>query len=105
MIHGRTNTRDRCVDTVVIGNLVRPDETATVLLDGVEIAAPIGEINCVAIHGRSSRNIVTSCEYPPWIQSADVGWSDRVLCRLAAAGVQILSHYSPLARPVLVLWG
>src|ERR1700688_1040938 len=102
MIHGGTNTRNRCADTVVIGDLVRPDETATVLLDRVEIAAPIGEVNRITIHDRSSGNIVAGCKHPFWVQTVDVGGSDRVLCRLAAAVVQILSHYSPLARSGLV---
>jgi hypothetical protein len=98
MIHGGTNTRDRCADTVVIGDLVRPDETATVLLDGIEIAVPIGEVNRITIHGRSSRNIVAGCKNPFWVEAVDVGGSDRVLCRLAPAVVQILSNHSPLAR-------
>src|ERR1700731_5044640 len=100
MVHGGTNTRDRCADTVVIGDLVRPDEAATVFLDRVEITAPIGEVNRITIHGRSSRNIVAGCKHPFWVQAVDVGGSDRVLCRLGGAVVQILSHYSPLAS-----WG
>src|SRR3981081_2040258 len=101
MIHGGTKTRDRCVDTV-IGDLVRPDETATVLLDGVEIPAPIREVNCITIHGRSSTNIVAGCKHPFWVQALHVGRTDRVLCRLAPVVVQILAHDSPLARSGLV---
>ena len=63
-IHRGTDTRDRSVDSVVLGDLVRPDELATVLLDGKEVAAPIGEINCVTIYGRSGRDIATGCEDP-----------------------------------------
>jgi hypothetical protein len=76
VIYGRTNTRDRSFDAVVFGDPVRPNETATVLLDGVEIAAPVGEINCVTIHGRSGRNIVAGCKHPFRAQTVDVGGSD-----------------------------
>src|SRR6266576_2658785 len=41
-----------------------------------EIAAPIGEINCVTRHGRSGRNITTRWEHPFWAQAVDVGRAD-----------------------------
>src|SRR6266478_8625172 len=102
MIHGGTNTRDRSGNTVVLGDLVRPDETSTLLFDCEEIAAPIRKVNCITIHGRSSRNIVAGCKHPFGVQGLHVGRADRVLCRLAPAVVQILSDYSPLARSGLI---
>src|SRR5260370_26374800 len=101
MINRRTHTRDSSVDTIVVGDLVRPDSTPTVLINCKEIAAPIGEINCVAIHGRSSRNISTGCERPFWFQAFDVGGTDRVLCRLAPSVAEILAAYPPFARSSL----
>ena len=68
-----TDTRDSSVDAVVLGDLVRPDETAAILLDGEEIAAPVGKVNGVTIHGRSSGNIPAGCEYPFGFQALDVG--------------------------------
>ena len=38
-----------------LGDFVRPDESASILLDSEEVAAPIGEVNRVTIHGRSGR--------------------------------------------------
>jgi len=52
---------------------VRPDEVTAVLLDREEIAGPIGEINCVTIHGRSCRDIASRCEDPLWGETVDVG--------------------------------
>ena len=72
-IHGRTHTRDSSFDAVVLGDLVRPDETAAILLDGEEISAPVGKVNGVTIHGRSSGNIPAGCEYPFGFQALDVG--------------------------------
>src|SRR5882757_6686241 len=70
-VHDRANTRDSPVDTVVIGDFVRPDQPAAVLLDCEEIAGPIGEVNGITVHGWSSRNVATRCEHPfrllqPW---------------------------------------
>jgi len=42
-VHGRTNTGDSPIDAVVLGDLVRPDEAAAVLVDGEETATPIGK--------------------------------------------------------------
>src|SRR5258708_11224098 len=81
-IHGRANTRDSSIDAVVVGNLVRPDKPAAVLLDCEKIAAPIGEVNCVAIHGRSSRHIPTRCEHPFRSQTLDVRRTNEVLACL-----------------------
>ncbi len=78
-IHGRANTRDSSIDAVVIGDLVRPDEPPAVLLDCEKIATPIREVNCVTIHGRSSRNIATRGEHPFRAQALDVGRTDGVL--------------------------
>ena len=71
--HRGTDTRDSSVDAVVLGDLVRPDETAAILLDGEEISAPVGKVNGVTIHGRSSGNIPAGCEYPFGFQALDVG--------------------------------
>src|ERR1700730_331263 len=90
-IHRRTNTRERSVDAVVIRDLVRPDEAPTLLVHGVEIAAPIREVDRVTNDGRSSRNIVSSCKHPFWAQILDVGRTDGVLCWLAPAVVEILT--------------
>src|SRR6266852_6699586 len=97
-VHGRTNTRDSPIDAVVLGNLVRPDEAAAVLLDCEEIAGPIGEVNGVTVHCWSSRNVATRCEHPFGFQLFDIGRTDRVLSGLAPSVVEILSGYSPLAR-------
>src|SRR5882724_1639984 len=89
--HSRANTRDSSFDAVVVGYLVRPDKPTAVLLDCEEIAAPIGEVNCVAIHGRSSRHIPTRCEHPFRAQTLDVGRTDGVLGWLAPTVAQVLS--------------
>src|SRR5882757_8609342 len=81
-IHGRTNTRDSPIDTVVIGDLVRPDQFAAVLLDGEEIAGPVGEVNGVTVHRGSSRNIAPRCEHPLRGQAFDIGRTDGVLVGL-----------------------
>src|SRR6478752_137839 len=62
--HRGTYARDSSVDAVVLGDLVRPDETAAIFLDGEEIPAPVGKVNCLTIDGRSGRNIAAGCEYP-----------------------------------------
>src|SRR5260370_37989138 len=82
-IHGRANTRDSSVNSIVIGDLVRPDKPAAILLDCEKISAPIGEVNRVTIHGRGSRNIATRGEHPFRRETLDVGRADRVLSRLA----------------------
>src|SRR5258708_15821745 len=82
-IHGRANTRDSSIDAVVVGNLVRPDKPAAVLLDCEQIATPIREVNCVTVHGRSCRNIPTRCEHPFRGETLDVGRIYGVLSRLA----------------------
>src|SRR5437899_47751 len=98
MIHGRTDTRDSSGDAIVLGDLVRPDQMAAVLFDCEQIAAPIGEVNCITTHRGSGRNISTGCKHPFWFQALDVGRTDRMLCRLAPGIVEILSSDSPLAR-------
>src|SRR6266436_1093988 len=98
MIHGRTNPRDSSGDAIIVGDLVRPDKVATVLLDGEKIAAPIGEVNGITIHCGSGRNISTSREYPFWIQARDVAGTDCMFGRLAPCVAQILSSYWPLAN-------
>src|SRR6267154_1247198 len=82
-VHSRTNTRDSPIDAVVIGDLVRPDQPAAVLLDCEEIAGPVGEVNGVSVHGRRGRNITTGCEYPFRFQLFDIGRTDGVLIGLA----------------------
>src|SRR4051812_40845551 len=62
--HCGTDTRDSSIDAVVLGDLVRPDQPAAILLYGEEITAPVGKVNRVTIHGRSGRNISASCENP-----------------------------------------
>ncbi len=76
MIYRRTNTRNSTGDAVVVGDLVRPDETATVLINGEEVAGPIWEVDCVTGDGRSGRNIATSCEDPFGFQALDVAGTD-----------------------------
>src|SRR3984893_3314743 len=102
MIHGGANARDSSGDAIVVGDFVRPDEMATVLFDCEEIAGPIGEVDSVPSHGRSSRNIAARCERPFWCQSFDVSRTDGMLCCRVPSVVQILSGDSPLARPGLV---
>src|SRR5258705_12319602 len=82
-VHSRTNTRDSPVDTVVIGDFVRPDQPAAVLLDCEEIAGPNGEVNGVTVHGWSSRNVASRCEHPFGFQLFDIGRADGVLSGLA----------------------
>src|SRR4029077_14480925 len=101
-IDGWANPRDSSIDAVVIGDLVRPDKPAAVLLDREEIATPIRKKNCVTVHGRSCRNIPARCEHPFRGQTFHVGRTDGVLSRLAPGVAQILSGYSPLARPGLI---
>src|ERR1700679_1208529 len=98
MIRGRTNARYRSGNAIVIGDFVRPDETSAVLRDCEEIAARIGEVDCVTIHSRSSRNITTSCEHPFLFQAIDVDRTNCMLCRLAPGVIQVLSGYRPLAK-------
>src|SRR4029077_2083883 len=93
-----TDTRNSSDNAIVIRDLVRPNETAGLLLDGEEIATPIGEVNGVTIHGWSGRNVTTRGEYPLRCQTLDVGGGNGMLCRLAPGVVQILSRDSPLAR-------
>src|SRR3984893_7083453 len=76
VIYRRTNTRNSTGNAVVVGDLVRPDETATVLINGEQVAGPIGEVDCVTGHGRSGRNISTGSEYPFWFQALDVVGTD-----------------------------
>jgi hypothetical protein len=64
VIYCGTDTRNSSGNAIVIGDLVRPDETAALLLDGEEIATPIGKVDCVTIHGGSGRNVTTRGEYP-----------------------------------------
>src|SRR6266404_5837303 len=97
-VHSRTNTRDSPVDAVVIGDFVRPDQPAAVLLDCEEIAGPIGEVNGVTVHCWSSRNVASRREHPFRFQLFDIGRADGVLSWLAPSVVEILSGYSPLAR-------
>ncbi len=82
-VHGRTNARNGPIDAVVLGDLVRPDEATAVLPDCEEIAAPIGEVNSVTVHCRSSRNITARCEHPFRFQLFDIGRTDGVLGGLA----------------------
>src|SRR6267378_5266033 len=82
-VHGRTNTRNSPGDAVVIGDFVRPDQPAAVLLDCEETATPIGEVNGVTIDRGSSRNITTGCEHPFRFQLVDIGRTDGVLGGLA----------------------
>src|SRR5712671_3412956 len=82
-VHGRTNTRDSPIDTVVIGDLVRPDQFAAVLFDGEEIAGPVGEVDGVTVHCGSGRDIAPRCEHPLRGQTFDIGWADGVLSGLA----------------------
>jgi len=82
-IHGRANASDRSFDAIVFGDLVRPDEVTAVLLDREEIAGPIGEVNCVTIHGRSCRDIAPRCEHPFGFQFFYIGWANGVFGGLA----------------------
>src|SRR5712671_94823 len=97
-VHGRTNTRDSSIYAVVIGDLVRPDQFAAVLFDGEEIAGPVGEVDGVTVHCRSSGNIATGGEHPFRFQAFDIGRTDGVLSGLVPSIAQILSGYWPLAR-------
>src|SRR5207302_8954862 len=71
-IHCRTNTRNGSVDAVVLGDLMRPDKTAAVLINGEKIAAPVRKVNCVTVHVRGSGNIPSGCEYPCGFQALDL---------------------------------
>jgi hypothetical protein len=73
IIHRRADTRQSSLDAIVLGDLMRPDETPTVPLDREKIAAPIGKVDCVTIHRRSSGNIATRGEHPFGAQAVDVG--------------------------------
>src|SRR6267154_6475554 len=97
-VDGRTNTRDSSIDAVVIGDFVRPDEFAAVLLDREQVAGPVGEVNGVTVHCRSGRDIAPRCEHPLRGQTFDIGRTDGVLIGLAPSIAQILSGYWPLAR-------
>jgi hypothetical protein len=76
VIHQRTHARDRSIDPIVFGDLMRPEELAAVFFYGEKIAGPIGEVNCFLIHGRSSGNIATGCERPFWTQVLYIGRID-----------------------------
>src|SRR5260370_41098930 len=95
-VHSRTNTRDSPVDAVVIGDLVRPDQPAVVLLDCEEIAGPIGEVNGVTVHYWSSRNVATRSEHPFRCQLFDNSRADVELSGLAPSVVDVRACYSPL---------
>ncbi len=80
-----TDARDGSWNTVVLGDLVRPDETAALLLDGEQVAAPIGEIDGVTIHRRSGGDVALRRERPARTEPLDVAGADVVLRRLAPA--------------------
>src|SRR2546422_1397434 len=96
-VERRAHARDGACDAVVLGDLVRPDETAALLLHGEEVAGPIGEVDRVTVDGRSGRDIAARRERPLRTQRLDVAGADEVLRRLVAAVAQVLSGDSPLA--------
>src|SRR6266478_4651325 len=97
-IYGRTHARDRSLNAVVIGDLVRPDQPTALFLHSIKIASPIGKVNRVSVHRRRSGNIAARREHPFLGESIDVGRTDSVLFRLAPTVTTILHshlHSSP----------
>jgi hypothetical protein len=76
VINCRTNPRDSSRDAIIVGDLVRPDKMATILLGCEQIAGPVGEVSGIIVNGRISRNISTGREYQFWFQALDVAGTD-----------------------------
>jgi hypothetical protein len=72
MIHGRTNARYRFGDAIVIGDLVRPDQSFTGLRDGEETPPQSLKWTALATVG-VAETLPPVVNDPSWFQAIDVG--------------------------------
>src|SRR6185312_5728289 len=92
---GGTGARDCTGRSIVVGDLVRPDQLARVFVDGIQVARRIRQKDGIAGHGGSGRNVAAGGENPLLGERVDVGRVDPALRGLAARVGDVVAAHTP----------
>src|SRR5258707_11708387 len=93
-VHRGADARDRSLNAVVIGDLVRPDQPAALFLDCEKTSTPIGKVNRVSVHRRRSGNIGARREHPFCVSRLTL--EGLIVC--SAGWLQLLLRFCPAIR-------
>src|SRR5882672_6580288 len=102
VVNRRAHPRDAAGPTVVLRDLMGPQQLSGMGPNGVQVARPIGKVHGVTRDGRCRGHVAAGGEHPFRDESADVAWVDLFVGQLTSRVVQVAAGDAPAAQSARV---